>query len=844
MPDPRPAKRRSSPLNKWILLVGGVAVAVWLALFLLINPEKLRDQLAEALHRATGRDVTIAGPVSLSFGLAPSFSAENLSIANAEGGSRPAMLTAKRVIATLSLASLVSGNPAIGAIALDQPDLLIERLPDGTGNWHFTPPRHALYGSSSASSGAGSSSSLALPLTTISATGGQLTWRVSPDHALSVSITTLRIAADGLDAPLSVVLTGTLGGQTIAATGGFGSIDRLINRPLRGLAGPWPVDIKMMAPGAAFNLHGGVTHPDQVRGLDLRVIADADDLTPFNTLIAGALPVPLKKLHLDTRIADGTDGALHSEQFVLTVGASDLSAAINGLAIDGATLSAPGPGQLAQLTINGTYRQDRLRVAGTIMQPDVLSATAPLSISLDASASGATISAHGTIPPSATLGGLDLALAAHVPDLAGLQPLSPVALPAIHDLQFSAHATDAGFRLTGIVLHDIDLQSSAGNLAGDLTLHWLPKLAASGSLSGDHVVLDGLNLLALAAGAPPLPTRAAGVASLSTAPVVLASADAGAPPVSPLPRRLFSDAVLPFARLKMIDLDLDLRADDLTAGGVTWRDAVTHVALTDGRLAINPFRGAAPQGALLGALSIDAAADTPVVALTLRAPAFAASGAATLLGYPGAADGMLQIDARLNGTGASPRLLTATLGGHLGASLVNGQLSGALLQDLLGAALSARGTPPMEDGAVRCFASRLDFTAGIGAVRALALDHTKLSLTGTGQIDLGAETLDLHLATKVKVGGTAVSVPLAARGSFLAPNIDLDPTLDGNRVGFTIGALVEDGGVNPCVEQLTLARDGQPGPMPTVAPISGSAATPGNPKRPTDLLQLLQSIAH
>ena len=47
--------------------------------------------------------------------------------------------------------------------------------------------------------------------------------------------------------------------------------------------------------------------------------------------------------------------------------------------------------------------------------------------------------------------------------------------------------------------------------------------------------------------------------------------------------------------------------------------------------------------------------------------------------------------------------------------------------------------------ALTCFALRLDASNGVGTVSALRLDTSTLGMTGTGTMNFGTETLDLHL---------------------------------------------------------------------------------------------------
>jgi uncharacterized protein involved in outer membrane biogenesis len=292
---------------------------------------------------------------------------------------------------------------------------------------------------------------------------------------------------------------------------------------------------------------------------------------------------------------------------------------------------------------------------------------------------------------------------------------------------------------------------------------------------------------------------------------------------------------LPLDFLRTHDATLTLTVGDLTAWGQHYRDMAAHLELADGRLALNPFRAQAPEGAIIGGASIDATSDQPPVAVSLRSPSISARALAALLGYPGQATGTMQVDASLSGTGPSLATFAAGLNGHLGLGLVDGQVTNTLIQGLIGDALQPAGVPPLGDGEsqVRCLALRVDFSGGIGNIRALAADTSRLSLGGDGTLDLKDGTLDMHLRPQVKLGPTDISSAVSLRGAFGSLKASLDPAFANGRVGIEIGGTDSGSG---CADKLALARNGLGGPVP-------SAATTPDPglaiklKKPKDLLK-------
>jgi AsmA protein len=294
---------------------------------------------------------------------------------------------------------------------------------------------------------------------------------------------------------------------------------------------------------------------------------------------------------------------------------------------------------------------------------------------------------------------------------------------------------------------------------------------------------------------------------------------------------IIPDTKLPFAALHGADANLTVSADRVKLDGENYSDLQAHVLANDGKLIVNPLRLTSPQGAIVGAFTLDEGVDPPSVALTVRSPSLSAARVAAALGEAGGATGTIQIDAQLSGAGDTPRALAASLTGHLGITMVDGTITDTAVSALFANALSTAGVP-MGDGSsdVRCFAMRSDFYHGAGRVRALSLDTSHMSVDGDGVLDLGAETMALHLRPIVRIGGTGVAAPVSVTGPFSDLKPALDPMANG-RVGITIG------GPRPndesCVAQLALARGGMPGPMPSLA-----APMPGvKKKKPIDLLQ-------
>ncbi|MGF1629698.1 MAG: AsmA family protein [Kiloniellaceae bacterium] len=123
-----------------VLVVGALLVA---PSFWDWNGEKGR--LAALVKEQTGRDLEIAGDVSLRLLPAPAFSARQVTLANLEGGSEAAMVRLEELQVSIGLLPLLRGELLVKSMTLVKPEVLLEVLEDGRANWQFAeiPPEAA-----------------------------------------------------------------------------------------------------------------------------------------------------------------------------------------------------------------------------------------------------------------------------------------------------------------------------------------------------------------------------------------------------------------------------------------------------------------------------------------------------------------------------------------------------------------------------------------------------------------------------------------------------------------------------------------------------------------------------
>ena len=839
MPEPH---TRPGPRRRWLrwgliglavlVLLPLAGLAAFLALF---DAEALKPRIEAAVEQATGRDLTLAGPVGLKLSLVPTVTLRDVALANLPGGTRPEMLQVRQVEVQLALLPLLSRRLEVRQVLLDGPDLLLETV-EGRPNWSFGTAPQGQPGAPAPGAAAPSAPSEGTPpelsVGHLAIREGNVTWRgAGPPRSLAIPRLEAVTTAPG--GPMRLDGAFTLQDLPFTLAGEIGPPGAL----LRPGGVPWPVDLVLEAEGARLSAQGQVEQPAQRRGYRLALAATVPDLARFARLVPDVPLPPLGPLEARAMLADSGGGDPALSDLQVTVGASDLNALYPGLRLARLTASLPALDQPLALAAEGEVRQAPVALTATLGAPTALqagSSSGPWPVQATLRAADATASLEGGIADPRALTGVDLALALQAPALASVAPLVPVALPPLRDLAATARLSERGPGFAaGAILRGIEASSSAGDLRGDLTYVIGARQGLTGSLASNRLDLDALRPAAASAPA------ASPAAAAQPAPA------AGE-------RRVIPDLDLPLEVLRVTDSDLRLAVAELVAGGVTYRDASAHLVIQDGKAHFDPLAATLPGGRVSGSLAADATAEPATARLAARSEGLELGPLLAAYGLPQHVTGRLELDTALTGRGASLRALAASLSGHLGLAMPGGQIDRSLLaslptelRDLLGQGAGR------QDIALRCLALRMQAQDGLARV-ATFLAETNLGRIGAeGGVNLREETLSLRLLPDLQVGPVQLRAPVLASGSLADPRFGVSPEA---AVAGGIGAFLslQDtpdrglrelaqalGGRVPslpeCGAALAAARGGRAGPVPPApAAPTGQApersAVPGLPR--------------
>lgn len=384
----------------------------------LVLPGWLRGKLEEIAGRATGRHLTIGGPLELSLSLTPSVTATDIRFGNFAGGSDPTMLRVGRLSVSVDLRSLRSRPFRVHRIEIEDVSVLLERDVGGRPNWTFDlPPREK----PAASRPAG-------PLVLVDEAivrRFRLVYRPRGDAPpLDLGVDDLTARLDPVKDEIEVATKGTFNDQPWHLDGTVGPVAKIfegrdIDQALTGGIG-----------ASTLSLSGHLRDPMTLGGPSLHLDVAGPDVAA--ALAVFGLTSPLTgPFHVDAKVAP-SDARVGLD---LTARLQDVEAKLTGrvdalldLERAEATVDARGPDASvigAWTKVTGLPARP-FRVAGDVRWEE-------RHLDLDrvaVSVGGIAARVSGPLGPFPRIIGTDLAVEAHGDDLASLSKLARVELPS------------------------------------------------------------------------------------------------------------------------------------------------------------------------------------------------------------------------------------------------------------------------------------------------------------------------------------------------------------------------------------------------------------------------------
>ena len=313
-------------------------------------------------------------------------------------------------------------------------------------------------------------------------------------------------------------------------------------------------------------------------------------------------------------------------------------------------------------------------------------------------------------------------------------------------------------------------------------------------------------------------------------------------------------AASPVARLQDVDADLDFVVDRVKLSrGAEATNLRGRVVVERGRLAADPVVADVAGGQVTLRLHADAASARARLAADGRGielarllgaldPGRNASGGATTFA--------VDLQGPLAAAGRFVAGASGTIRADVGPMRIRGvalDAGGEVITRVLDSLNPFRRVDAGTD--VQCIVARLDVRNGVAhAERTLAAETSRLAISASGTIDLGAQTLDLLVKPRARriAGLPAVELAEVVRvsGPIRSPSVKLD-SLGAAKTAITIGSAIATGGWSLLATPLLNAAD-DPSPCAT-ARAGGKAAPPaerpaGTPRAGNDVVNALRGI--
>jgi uncharacterized protein involved in outer membrane biogenesis len=296
------------------LLAAGLIVAVKS-----VNLDSVKELLTTQVKAATGRTLTIAGPLEMRLGLIPRVVADGVALSNPPGSSRPEMIKIKHFAMEVALLPLLKREILVNRLVVSQPDILIETEAKGPGNLDFGSPSQK---SATRSSVAEESSAYRLHLHEVTIENGKVAWRdrgTGKTESAEIHILTIRPYQTSNDL-FAVRLAAKVWERPVEIDGTVGRLDAAFEGK------PWPIHLKAGGEGLALTMEGAIAELFAFRGLDIRLTAQGGELYEVAQLAGMAKPdspQALGPFKISSRLIDAADGVLALADIDAEVGKRD-----------------------------------------------------------------------------------------------------------------------------------------------------------------------------------------------------------------------------------------------------------------------------------------------------------------------------------------------------------------------------------------------------------------------------------------------------------------------------------------------------------------------------------------
>ena len=261
-----------------ILALG--ALGVWYAASS-INPTQLTQLLSSAVKDATGRDLKIAGPVSLKIFPSIGVKAEQVTLSNASWASQSQMLALRQIELEVKLLPLFLGHVEISSVNLVGLDADLQTNQAGQSNWDLSSPVSAINSKSTSSTlpQTSSSGSTFMAIEAIHLSDARIRYQNGNNPVRLLEIPKLSLIADGSKTAILLDLQYT--NYKLGLKGNMGSLRQAIvdwdQAPVK-----TSLDLTLTLNGKSLDIRGKIDkEPKVLPKFDIKLESKSFDLAPL-----------------------------------------------------------------------------------------------------------------------------------------------------------------------------------------------------------------------------------------------------------------------------------------------------------------------------------------------------------------------------------------------------------------------------------------------------------------------------------------------------------------------------------------------------------------------------------
>jgi uncharacterized protein involved in outer membrane biogenesis len=301
----------------WVAAFFGVIAIAMVVFIATLDVNRAKRYISAAVTQVTGRQLTIGGDLNLDLGWISRLSASGIQFQNAEWSKHPQMAEVERFDVQIDLWQLLTKfRVVLPEVTISKPKVVLEKNADGSANWEFR-------AASAATEPAVPEKRTEVPvIEKLIIKDGMLLF----DNRESKTQIELKIAeAEGagfLETPVKLKAQGTYQKLPLTLSLDGGSYENL-----RSAKAPYPLKINLGAGNLKAKIDGNLTEPLAMKGEDVRLDIQGDDMAnlfPLIRLVFPSTPPYRLKGHLKH------EGKVWSfSNFSGQVGDSDLSGNIH-----------------------------------------------------------------------------------------------------------------------------------------------------------------------------------------------------------------------------------------------------------------------------------------------------------------------------------------------------------------------------------------------------------------------------------------------------------------------------------------------------------------------------------